>query len=184
MIKWRWKSFEFKSVDMGGHFGLPKPHPRYTLGSVKWCQVYVVTNVAYPDGFELDHDVVIYIFVEREGYWRENSPILDAPRFFMSVRRRGKESVYEDMEFGPVKNWHEVGKNFVLLKRRGERGPEFIPFGDPVPIDYSGCTIARHSDVFPGVGWNRTVALVDTGNVREMIKIGLARYRCKVLGRV
>ena len=54
------ENFEFKRVDMGEHFGL-------SLDNYKWCQVYTLTDIKYPDGFRLDHNIVFNIFIESKG---------------------------------------------------------------------------------------------------------------------
>jgi len=101
----------------------------------------------------------------------------------MSVRHRDYEYIYEDLEFGPVRNWEVEGKNFVLLTKAGRRGTKYITPNEPIPVDYISCSIARHKEVCPGRGWNRLVALVNTGDIHEMIRIGLARYRQKLKSR-
>jgi len=72
----------------------------------------------------------------------------------MSIRHEQRVSVYEDIEFGPVRNWHTEGKQFVLLKRKRKGKYEFISFGEPVPIDYSGCIFARRADVTLVPDWS------------------------------
>ena len=175
-ISWRWKEFKIEYVNMRGHFGIME-------NSVRPCHVYVISDVVYPDGFRLDHDVKVYVCTVTEGELREGSPIPFAPRFLMSVRHRDYEYIYEDLEFGPVRNWEVEGKNFVLLTKAGRRGTKYITPNEPIPVDYISCSIARHKEVCPGRGWNRLVALVNTGDIHEMIRIGLARYRQKLKSR-